>query len=58
MSVRDAAKHVSEILGVPRSRVYQLALAIKESVDADLQGASWCVIGSKGQRNKNSFTLA
>jgi 16S rRNA (cytidine1402-2'-O)-methyltransferase len=29
LSVRDAAKHVSEILGVPRSRVYQLALSIR-----------------------------
>jgi 16S rRNA (cytidine1402-2'-O)-methyltransferase len=29
LSIRDAAKHVSEVLGVPRSRVYQLALAVK-----------------------------
>ncbi len=28
-SVRDAAKQVSDVLGVPRSRVYQLALTMK-----------------------------
>lgn len=29
LSIRDAAKHVSEVLSVPRSRVYQLALTLK-----------------------------
>jgi 16S rRNA (cytidine1402-2'-O)-methyltransferase len=31
-TIRDASRHVSEALGVPRNRVYRLALALKDEV--------------------------